>query len=168
MEITKGLGIDNIYEQTLYVEDAVEEWCNSRNRITENTQNDRLFSQMTLEVQKEIFYELKLVVNAVFDYGENPEICAKFEESIPSSKARFMKAFGLIHEIAGRKENFDRIYVFCTHGVAMQAIVGPLDDWRSPGYCGVNLLTKDLENSSLYGRYLFKRLLANFYAYKKD
>ena len=166
-QIALGLGLDNIHQSQLYIEDAIEEWCNSRCKLDETSCHEIFFRQLTPEHNQELFSELTPSTNKFFDYEKNPDFNPQFEESLVNCRKRFLKVYNILSEKSQHEKNQNLIHVICSHGAAITALYGRIDNWHQPDFCALNLIEKDNEKSDLYGKDLYKALISNHYAWKK-
>ena len=158
--IALGLGIDNIQNQDLLVEDAIEEWFVLTCGVKQDTRTTRNFSNLTDELRKELFLELRPVSNSFFDYTNKPKLRAKYQESFFASVERF----SAIYDIMTSLDTPDKVYVLVSHGISVEATQDLVPKYRFPGYCAVNLVVKDFEKCEK-NKPKYKMAVQNHYAW---
>ena len=161
--IALGLGIDNIQNQDLLVEDAIEESFVLTCGAYHNTRTTRYFSNLTNELQQELFLELRPVSNSFFDYTYLPQLRPDYPESFSQN----IKRFKTVYDIMTSLNTPDKVYVLVTHGIslkAMQDLVVP--KYLLPGYCAVNVIVRDLKTWKK-DRPRYKKAVENHYAWSE-
>ena len=129
--IGKVLDIENIVDKTVYVEDAVQEFCNNKAGVSEATFEDRSFNNLTEKLKTELFSDLKPVYNkSFFDYENNPIITVNHPETVDHCFQRYSKAFDIMADYTSKPENSEKVVICVTHGCAWFPFYK--DRWQFP------------------------------------
>ena len=163
-EIIKAIGIENIYQKKIFIEDAIEEkyinWF-----VPKDVKEKRFFpNNMNEEKRQELFSEITPVHNTLFDYENYFELTAQWnEQTLDGCKKRF--SYACDNQIDRSMKDSGVAYIIVSHGVAMSALAKQVPQYAMPRYCAVNLIEKighDVDNYPLFNNIIF-----DHYAYKR-
>jgi broad specificity phosphatase PhoE len=161
--IAQAVGAQNIHQQTIFTENAIQEWWNSA-EVPKDVQQKRHYANMTESLLLELFSQFTNKHNTLFDYQKNPVLTAKWDEGMNTDcMKRFTAAFGDLTERAALPENLDKVFVCVSHGASIESQEALMDRYKFPNFCGAYLLEK-MEPS--VNNKLWKVLIENHKAYE--
>lgn len=172
-KIIEGLGPEKIYQKTLFVEDAFEEWYN-QDCMVEMSANSRgkwVFANMDDKLTKELFTQVNYKHNTLFNYSDKDSMLKNdWEESFQDCCGRYVAGMELVSDLVYKKENEEIEFIVVTHGFFADVfkMVIPDDDIEFPEYSSLNrlmCLKNDADDESGLG-YSYKLDLNNYCAWK--
>jgi len=163
LQIAKAIGFEDIHQKSFFIENAVEEWWNSR-EIPEDAREKRFWgNRFSEEMQKEIFYEIIPKDQTLFDYKKNIKLNPVFDEDMNEQcHERFSLTYKLICQMS--EDDPDKVFLVVSHGASVESMKKVLENYTFPEYCGINLLEKKSDDEGQFKGW--GHPISNHYGYK--
>lgn len=140
--IAQAVGGNNFYKQTIFTENAIQEWWMGR-MAPMDIQQKRLYANMTEPLRKELFSQYANQHDTLFDYEKNPVLIAEYDEGMRTEcMERFKAVYEDLTERAAKPENTDKVFVCISHGCSIESQQVLVDRYKFPSFCGTYLLEK--------------------------
>lgn len=140
-KIIEGLGIENVYNKTIYVEYAYEEWWSNIANVGESARIKRVFNNLTPEYEKELFSQVTAYETNHFFADKDFWSSMTYPETYSSMIERNIKAIDHVAWLALQPEHQDKVFLVVSHGSYGFALEPMLNQTITmPNYCGIACL----------------------------
>lgn len=136
-KIIEGLGTDHLYNKTMYVEYAFQEWWSNLCNNEECAKENLIFKNLTPEFKQELFSRASFTTNHFF--SEN-DIWSNmiYPESYHLMMTRTILAIDHVGWLALQPEHQDKIFLVVSHGTYAFALDAMLNQTlKMASYCAI-------------------------------
>lgn len=173
--IANELGPEALSDNTLHVEDALEEWWNSNAGVEESTRDNLIFHTLgqNPELSKEIFHDLDYKHNSLLSYNiKKVPLSMVWEESLRDASSRCIFRWVEIGKLQQSPEFKDLVIISVGHGICStaQRYLTKDKSITAGDYCCIQKIsiTPNPEPKNGGEKYNFEFPVLNHYAYKRN